>query len=487
MLKYLQLLIICLIGTCSIHGQITILDESNHDFEKLPNLFNQSDHKALTNIEEALNEAFDNITSASTLAGFNAAVLLPDGTLWERASGISAVNPDTIPMTIENHMGMGSITKTFVSASLLSMMEDGLLTLEDSIGTYIGEYPNVDGSATIGQLLGMRTGFNDYLNENPAMGIALEENLDSIWHVDTVLNNYVLEPNFDVGDAWSYSNTNYLLAGKIIESISGRTWYDEVRSRIIEPLNLTNTFAYPWEGAGELNQANAFLDLDDNGTKEDLQSSGIPLEGFFSLASSAGCLVTRPQDLVHFMKAIFATDFLSTSTVEAMKEDQVRNFQFGFEYGLGQFSINSLPANNGHNGSIIYQSTAMYFSELDIAVSVQQNDGDIGQAFIDSDNVLAALVNQYIQCQNVSSTNDSNFNAHFTAYPNPTNNTITLELSNDLEIDLPINLSVLNNQGQLMQSQKINDVVTRIDLKDLPNGIYYFKIGNDFKKISVVK
>jgi D-alanyl-D-alanine carboxypeptidase len=107
----------------------------------------------------------------------------------------------------EDLMGMGSISKSFVSTTILVLFEEGLLSLDDSIGMYLDDYPNVPGEATIKQLLGHRTGISDYLNENPAMIDLWANHPDTLLPADTILYHYVLEPNFPVGNDWSYSNT----------------------------------------------------------------------------------------------------------------------------------------------------------------------------------------------------------------------------------------------------------------------------------------
>ena len=100
---------------------------------------------AAGSLPELLDHVFDSLTSISSIKGMNAAMLLPDGSLWKRASGLAEQIPTQIDLTTDHLMGMGSISKSFVSATLLLMSEDGLLSLDDSIGVYLDPYPNVPG------------------------------------------------------------------------------------------------------------------------------------------------------------------------------------------------------------------------------------------------------------------------------------------------------------------------------------------------------
>ena len=115
-----------------------------------------------SSLPEVLDHVFDSLTSISVIKGFNAAMLLPDGTLWKRASGLAEQIPAQIDLTTDHLMGMGSISKSFVSATMLLLLEDGLLSLDDSIGQYLEPYTNVPGHTTIRQLLSHRSGINDY-------------------------------------------------------------------------------------------------------------------------------------------------------------------------------------------------------------------------------------------------------------------------------------------------------------------------------------
>ncbi|MCE7736583.1 MAG: beta-lactamase family protein, partial [Candidatus Heimdallarchaeota archaeon] len=274
---------------------------------------------------EALDLAFDNSVATSTIMGFTASLVTPDGSVWKRASGLSQELPTESLLTTDHLMGMASNTKSFVSATLLLMYEEGLLSLDDSIGTYIDEYPNIPSTVSIQQLLSHRSGISDYINENPLWIEDLELYIDSIWTIDNLLQAYVLEPNFPVDSTYSYSNTNYLLAALIIESIANVPWYEEVRARVLEPLNLTHTFSYPFESIDTNEISHMWIELDwdtlgiDTMGLFDVQGIGIPIEGYFSIASSAGNLLTTAEDLAIFRKKLHGGDLLLPATLEEMQ------------------------------------------------------------------------------------------------------------------------------------------------------------------------
>jgi len=218
---------------------------------------------------------------------------------------------------------------------------------------------------------------------------------DSIWEADSILFNHVLAPNFPVDEGWSYSNTNYLLAGKIIESITGNPWYEEVRDRILDPLGLVHTFAYPFESPGNQPFSHCWADIPLDGVMDDLQGSGISMDAFFSAANSVGCLISTPEDIAYFMDALFGGDLLQPATLDEMQVNYSNNP--AIIYGLGTVSYPSLAQENwGHDGNLIYKSWALYFPDEDATLVVQQNDNRVGPGFTDINTVFNSLLQTYL-------------------------------------------------------------------------------------------
>ena len=473
----------------SLSAQIKILDEFStspmieYSTPDLP----EADLDNTNSLFDALDQAFDLITASSTLkGGFNAAMLVPDGSVWKRATGLAQELPDTVELTTEHLMGMGSIGKSLVSATLLLMYEEGLLSLDDTIGMYLDpSYPNIPFHATIRNLLSHRTGIYNFTDGS--FWNQIWEHHDSIWNVDTILFNYVFEPNFPVDEDWSYSNTNYLLAGKIIEYFTGEPWYKEVRKRIIDPLGLVHTFAYPFEPPGNQLFAHAWENVDGTFIK-DLQGNGISMDSYFSAGGSAGCWITTPEELVHFTNALYSGELLQPATLDEMQANYIDN-QFvasywgPINYGLGSMSLKTpiycnghLYDNWGHTGSIVYQSMAFYFPDLDLTISVQQNDGRRGSSLIDLFNVFKALLNTYctVDVHSIEAPRG------LQVFPNPSTGILFIEASaND-----PLEITVYDAMGQVVLPSHTL-VNGQIDLSAQPNGLFFLELSDGLH--SVVK
>lgn len=440
-------------------------------------------------LAETLDRTFDSIAQRTTIRGFNAALRLPDGSYWKRAKGRAAILPGVTPLTPQHLMGMGSITKSFVSVALLRMQEAGLLDLDDSIGQYLPVYPNISGKATVRQLLSHRTGFNDYINENPATSQVLLQHLDSIWVTDTVLNHFVLAPNFALDAKWSYSNTNFLLAGRVIEVVSGKPWYQVVRELVLNPLGLTHTFAYPWETPGNQPFAHMFVEIDPFPGTDDWQGLGLSDAGLFSMAGSAGCLISNPEDLVHFSEQVYGGHFLQAGSLAEMQTDYIRDGS-GVRYGLGAISFPTIN-NWGHDGDLIYKSLALYFPDLNAALAVQQNDernhdpADAASPKYDVYGMFEALLYAFITYSPMSAAPDLHQPAlRLVAAPNPMQDAFRLQFSGEVPAVFPLPIALMDINGRQVHSQILSEPTTEIYIGTLPAGVYILKAGGQTIRVT---
>ena len=432
-------------------------------------------------LEDLLDQTFDSVASSTPVTGFNAAMILPDGRIWRRASGLAQSSPQERNLEPADLMGMGSITKSFTAAAVLMLVEDGMLSLDDSLGAYVGPYPNVDGGITIRQLLSHRSGLNDYLNENDQSLEDLFTYPDSIWETDTVLTHYVLEPNFEPDASWSYSNTNYLIAGRIIEEVTGKEWYTVVRERIIDPLELEYTFAYPYETPADSHYvAHAYADFTGLGI-QDLQGSGFDLRGVFSLAGAAGCLLSNPTDIAVFTEALHGGDLLSAASLDEMHMDYMRSSVPGSQYGLGASSFH-LPQgieNWGHNGGIIYLSLALYFPDKEVTIVVQQNDerSTADNPPVNDVNIMTlALLNACLEYAISTSTRSLAPEFSLKIFPNPAYDVMTIQFPQDRKFN-KADAYVYNAQGKMVEQFRVHSSDVELNVRTYVPGIYVLRVG----------
>jgi len=188
----------------------------------------------------------DSIKENSGFPGATLAFVLEDGTKLNFATGFSDVD-NNIPMKPDDIMFTGSTGKTFVSAVVMQMYDESSLDFDEKISHYFGEeewFSKIANSSeiTIEMLLTHTGGLPRYVMKEEFWK-KLSAEPDKIWKPEETLS-YIFDEAavHEAGKGWSYSDTDYIIIGMIIEKVTGNSYYDEVTKRIIKPLGLDNTF-----------------------------------------------------------------------------------------------------------------------------------------------------------------------------------------------------------------------------------------------------
>lgn len=147
------------------------------------------------------------------------------------------------PVRKDDHVRIGSVTKSFTVTVILQLAEEGLIGLDDPVGDYL---PGVENpGATIAELANMRSGIFNYTEDAEFVTEFVESDFLRVWTdqelVDVADRNV---PYFPPGGGWHYSNTNTVILGMIVEQVTGRSLGEEITDRIIAPLGLGGT-SYP--------------------------------------------------------------------------------------------------------------------------------------------------------------------------------------------------------------------------------------------------
>lgn len=180
--------------------------------------------------------------------GATAAIVLADGGLATVACGFADVEAQRRMMPA-TPMLAASIGKTFVAATVLALETDGRLSRSDLLADYLGgrpwfaDLPNA-AKITIGHLLRHQSGLPDY-PQLPAFQAAFAARLAKGGRAFTPqeILGFVAaaEPLFEPGEGWAYSDSGYLLLGRVIEAVTGQPYYAVVREFFLEPLGLDHT------------------------------------------------------------------------------------------------------------------------------------------------------------------------------------------------------------------------------------------------------
>jgi D-alanyl-D-alanine carboxypeptidase len=145
------------------------------------------------------------------------------------------------PIAIADLFRIGSVTKTFTSTVLLQLAAEGKVSLDDPLSKYEPGFPN-GRNITVRMLLNHRSGIFSYTDDEEFVRTIETDTLRSWTPDELVAIGTTHEPYFPPGTAFDYSNTAYILVGKVIEQVTGHTYAQEVQTRVIDKLGLKHTF-----------------------------------------------------------------------------------------------------------------------------------------------------------------------------------------------------------------------------------------------------
>ena len=324
----------------------------------------------------ALQSVLDEERERYAVAAAAAAVVVPGKGIWSGASGL-ADRKTKEPVTPRTLFAFGSVTKPFVAAVVLDLAEDGVLRLDDPLARWMPSYPRAR-SITIRQLLNHTSGVSDFV-ENPAFLRAQLAEPRRRWTANRTLT-FVEEPRFAPGSDWAYSNTNYILLGKVIANATGSRVSRELRSRILEPVGADAVFLQGEEPVrGPV--VRAYSDLDENGKQDDISdgTSIIPNTAMATAAWTAGGLAATPEAVARFADALFRGRLLRRQSLAQMLDVDERGAGAGggLGYGLGmaRFDIPGHGLVWGHGGGIPgFRTQLFHAAEERVTVVVAWTD-----------------------------------------------------------------------------------------------------------------
>lgn len=293
-----------------------------------------------------------------------AAILINDGDGHESLTLIGEAAPGQ-EVAAETRFAYRSMTKSFVGTVILQLAEEDRVDLDAPIDTYIDGVPDGD-RITVRELGDMRSGLVNY-SATPGMGELLSPDPAREPDVDQLLELSFSEPaNFAPGEAYEYSNTNTLLLGEIIASVTGDPWETVVDQRILRPLGLTSV-TYGFTGGDT--DASGFQ-LADGAVVEELP---VVAPGWFG---AAGALDGTVQDLAEWGRALGSGALLDEQTHADRLEQfgPVTDDPNSPEYDRYGFAMGEIDGWIGHTGNGLgFQSLVMYDDETDRVAAILIN------------------------------------------------------------------------------------------------------------------
>jgi D-alanyl-D-alanine carboxypeptidase len=365
---------------------------------------------------ETITQAFE--SAAEELGQPGAAMLLitPQGE-FTATYGTTTFGGST-PVSLDDHIRIGSNTKTWTGTVILQLVQEGKIALDDPVSKYRPDVPGGDG-ITIEQMLTMRSGLANY-TATYELNKALDDDPQRVWQPEElVAMGLALPPVFAPGEGWYYSNTNTILLGLIAEKLDGKPLEQIFQDRLLTPLGLTET-SFPaladsslpvpyaegyhwWTNVGTLSNSALPPDLLQEADAGTFAPTNSALDNP-SWAWSAGSGISTLRDLATWVQALAGDggDLLDPA-LQQERLDSVRPVVVPTlpepQYGLG---IAKFGPMYGHTGELPgYNSFMGYDPVNDVTLVVWATSAPAPDGSAPASTIAVDLMDQNIYARSV--------------------------------------------------------------------------------------
>ncbi len=330
-----------------------------------------------------LKSTLDGVVGAGVAPGVSLTVEHPSYRTWSGASGVGSIATGEA-LTPAKRFRAGSMMKTPVATAVLQLVEQGELALEENLTNLLpsaitARIPEA-AEITLRMLLNHTSGIPEF--STPEFDAQVAGDPTRVWTFDELLDEALTHPpTFAPGAGWSYSNTDYILLGEILEETTGEPWRTTVREQVFDRAGLERS-ELPDEGNALCTEcARGYQPIEDQ--LVDLTEVDPSMAG----AAGGGALITTPEDLSVFLGALAAGRlFDDPATLELMIDfvdaENPEEAQTGYGFGLQRFQVGEIELIGHLGGTAGYQGFVFFHPGTGIVASGYMNtQGDFG-AFI---------------------------------------------------------------------------------------------------------
>ncbi|HEY6844196.1 MAG TPA: serine hydrolase domain-containing protein [Thermoanaerobaculia bacterium] len=181
----------------------------------------------------AIDKAVNDVLKQTGAPSASIAIVKDGKIVYAHAYGLAHIDPP-LPAAPGMRYSIGSISKQFTASAILMLAEEGKLSLDDKMARWFPDLTRAS-DVSIRELLSMTSGYQDFWPQDYVMPMMLNPVTPQ-----EILNGWAKKPlDFEPGTKWQYSNTNYVIAGMIVEKVSGMPLLDLLQKRVFGPLQMT--------------------------------------------------------------------------------------------------------------------------------------------------------------------------------------------------------------------------------------------------------
>ncbi|MFJ9694810.1 serine hydrolase domain-containing protein [Kitasatospora sp. NPDC101183] len=284
---------------------------------------------------------------------------------WVGGAGARELESGDRPLT-DGHFRIGSSTKSFVATTVLLLVAEGRIGLDAPVADHLPAF-GLDRRITTRMLLQHTSGIFNHTGELYEDGTIV---LGVPWRgkewVDNRFTTYPPEelvrlslshpPRFAPGAGWSYSNTNYVLARLIVEAVTGRSFAEELRRLILDPLGLTGTLAPGASAKIPAPRNHGYYRYEDEGQERTIDVT----RQNPSWVGAGGDMISTTADLHTYFSALIGGRLLPPDLLT-----QMRTPEETVGYGLGVFAQETAAGTVFHHNGAVMGSAALMYASAD--------------------------------------------------------------------------------------------------------------------------
>ena len=306
-------------------------------------------------IDQLLNEKFKSNTTGAVIL-----ISKKGKPTYRKAFGLSNLELN-VKMKPENIFEIGSMTKQFTAVSILMLVEQGQISLQDEITKFIPDYPTHGQKITIHHLLNHTSGIKSYTRMKKLFSVARRD-----MKPQELINFFKDEPiDFKPGEKYKYNNSAYIILGYIIEQTSGISYADYIQKNIFDKLNMSNSM---YASHSKIIKKRASGYHNRGGYQNAMYIS-------HTLPYAGGSLMSTIDDLNKWQQALTQNKLLKKETLQKAHTNYTLNNGEKINYGYG-WNIKTInnEVSYEHGGSIFgYKSMGVYIPNKDIYVVILTN------------------------------------------------------------------------------------------------------------------
>jgi len=312
-------------------------------------------------LQSKVDAAVHDVLTKTGVPSASVGIVQGGGIVFTKAYGSARLSPP-MEATPNLRYAIGSISKQFTAACVLLLQEEGKLSIDDPIAKYFPELTRAQ-DVTIRNILSHTSGYEDYAPQDYTIPAWTKPT-----SADKIVHEWATKPlDFEPGTQYQYSNTNFNIAGLIVEKVSGEPFWAFLSRRVLKPLGMTHT-----------------IDLDTEHDKLEpvgyMRNALGPLRPAIMEASgwyfADGEMAMPVGDLLTWDISLMNRSLLAPASYRAMETDQpLKNGQTA-RYGLGV----AVSVRNGHRmvshggevGGFVAQNVVFPDDKIAIAVLTNQ-------------------------------------------------------------------------------------------------------------------